>query len=111
MRSLWDFLVKYWLETLFGLIIAGLSAAYTHLAKKFKAEKKKNAAIESGLRGILRIQILDTYDRCVADGRRISVSRKDAVVSIYQSYIALGDGDTDDTIRQLYDELVHMTID
>ena len=106
---MWDFILKYWLEFVFGLIVAGLSAAYAHLAKRFKAEKKKNEAIENGLRGILRIQILDTYDRCVADGNRISVSRKDAVVSIYQSYCALGDS-VDDTIKQLYEEIVHMAI-
>ena len=101
--------MKYWLEFVFGLIVAGLSAAYAHLAKKLKAERMKNQAIENGLRGILRIQILDTYDRCVADGNRISVSRKDAVVSIYQSYCALGDS-VDDTIKQLYEEIVHMAI-
>ena len=104
-----DFIVKYWLEAVFGLIVAGLSGAYAHLARKFKAEKAKNAAIENGLRGILRIQILDTYDRCVAAGKVISVSRKDAVVSIYQSYCALGDT-VDDTIKNLYEEIVHMTI-
>lgn len=106
---MWDFVVKYWLEFVFGLIVAGLSAAYAHLAKKLKAERMKNQAIENGLRGILRIQILDTYDRCLADGGRISVSRKDAVVSIYQSYCALGDS-VDDTIKQLYEEIVHMAI-
>lgn len=108
---MWDFIVKYWLEFAFGLIVTGLSAAYAHLAKKLKAEKAKNAAIENGLRGILRIQILDTYDRCVAEGRTISVSRKDAIVSIYQSYVALGNGETDDTIKALYDDLVKMTIE
>ena len=106
---MWDFVLKYWLEFVFGLIVAGLSAAYAHLAKKLKAERMKNQAIENGLRGILRIQILDTYDRCVADGNRISVSRKDAVVSIYQSYCALGVS-VDDTIKQLYEEIVHMAI-
>lgn len=106
---MWDFVVRYWLEFVFGLIVAGLSAAYAHLAKKLKAERMKNQAIENGLRGILRIQILDTYDRCVADGNRISVSRKDAVVSIYQSYCALGDS-IDDTIKQMYEEIVHMAI-
>ena len=106
---MWDFVVKYWLEFVFGLIVAGLSAAYAHMAKKLKAERMKNKAIENGLRGILRIQILDTYDRCIADGGRISVSRKDAVVSIYQSYCALGDS-VDDTIKQLYEEIVHMAI-
>ena len=107
---MWDFVVRYWVEFLFGAIIAGLGAAYRNLAKKFKAERAKNQAIENGLRGILRIQILDTYDKCVADGKRISVSRKDAIVSIYQSYCALGDH-VDDTIKALYEELVHMTID
>ena len=107
---MWDFILKYWIEFLFGIITASLSAAYAHLAKKFKAERKKNEAIENGLRGILRIQILDTYDRCMADGRKISISRKDAIVSIYQSYTALGDGETDDTIKTLYEELIHMTI-
>jgi oligoendopeptidase F len=106
---MWDFIIKYWLEFVFGLIVTGLSAAYAHLAKRFKAERAKNQAIENGLRGILRIQILDTYDRCVADGNRISISRKDAVVSIYQSYCALGDS-IDDTIKQLYEEIIHMAI-
>lgn len=107
---MWDFIVRYWIEFLFGIIVAGLSAAYGRLEKKFKAEKRKNQAIENGLRGILRIQILDTYDKCVAAGRKISISRKDAIASIYQSYCALGDT-VDDTIKTLYEEIVHMEIE
>lgn len=107
---MWDFVVKYWLEFAFGLVVAGLGAAYGRLEKKFKAEKKKNAAIESGLRGILRIQILDTYDKCLENGKKISVSRKDAIGSIYLSYCALGDT-VDDTIKQLYEEIKLMPIE
>jgi hypothetical protein len=106
----WDFIVRYWLEFVFGIIVAALSAAYGHLAKKFKAERAKNAAIENGLRGILRIQILDTYDKCLSEDRTITVSRKDAIVSIYQSYVALGNGRTDDTIKNLYEEIMQMHI-
>lgn len=110
---MWDFIVKYWLEFVFGLIVASLSAAYAHLAKKFKAERAKNLAIENGLKGILRIEILDTYDKCVANGRKISVSRKDAIGSVYHSYVALCENheDVDDTIKQLYEEIVHMQIE
>ena len=43
---MWEWIGKYWLEALFGAIVAGLSAAYAHLAKKFKTERAKNAAIE-----------------------------------------------------------------
>ena len=110
---MWDFIVKYWIEFVFGLVVAGLSAAYAHLAKKFKAERAKNLAIENGLKGILRIQILDTYDKCVANDRKISVSRKDAIGSVYRSYVALCENheDVDDTIKQLYEEIVHMPIE
>ena len=106
-----DFIMRYWLECIFGVICAALSAGYASLKKKLKAEKAKNAAIENGLRGILRIQILDTYDKCTAEGNTISVSRKDAIVSIYQSYIALGNGEADDTIKNLYNEIMKMHID
>lgn len=107
-----DFILKYWLEFVFGLVVAGLSAAYAHLAKKFKTERAKNLAIENGLKGILRIQILDTYDKCVEAGRTISISRKDAIGSVYRSYVALCESheDVDDTIKQLYEEIVHMPI-
>ena len=109
---MWDFIIKYWVEFVFGLIVAGLSAAYAHLAKKFKAERAKNQAIENGLKGILRIQILDTYDKYVDAGRVISVSRKDAIGSVYRSYVALCESheDVDDTIKQLYEEIIHMPI-
>lgn len=107
-----EFITKYWVEFAFSIIVAGLSAAYARLAKKFKAERAKNQAIENGLKGILRIQILDTYDKCVENGRTISVSRKDAIGSVYRSYVALCESheDVDDTIKQLYEEIVHMTI-
>jgi hypothetical protein len=102
--------MRYWLECIFGVICAALSAGYASLKKKLKTEKAKNAAIETGLRGILRIQILDTYDKCTAEGNTISVSRKDAIVSIYQSYVALGNGEADDTIKNLYNEIMKMHI-
>lgn len=102
-----DWIVKYWLEVLFGLIVAGLGIAYKHLAKMIKTEKQKNQAIENGVRDILRIQILDSYDKCVADGRKITVSRKDAIDSAYQSYHALGGNGT---ITQAHEEIMKMEL-
>lgn len=104
---MWDFIVKYWLEVLFGLIVAGLGWGYRNLAKRFKAEREKNEAIENGLRDILRIQILDSYDKCVENGRKITVSRKDAIDSAYKSYHALGGNGT---ITQAHDEIMKMEL-
>ena len=107
-----EWITKYWIEWVFTLIVAALSAGYARLAKKFKKERAKNQAIESGLKGILRIQIIDTYDKCVANGSKISISRKDAIADVYRSYVALCDTqeEVDDTVKQLYEELIHMPI-
>jgi len=103
---MWDFIAKYWLEFVFGLIVAALSAGYAKISKRLKDEKVRNQAIENGVRDILRMQILDTYDRCKAAGS-ISVSRKDAIDSAYNSYHALGGNGT---ITQVHNELMAMQI-
>lgn len=103
---MWEFVAKYWIEFLFGLIVAALSAGYAKISKRLKDEKKRNEAIENGVRDILRMQILDTYDKCKANGT-ISVSRKDAIDSAYNSYHALGGNGT---ITQVHNELMAMTI-
>lgn len=103
---MWDFIAKYWLEFVFGLIVAALSAGYAKISKRLKEEKVRNTAIENGVRDILRMQILDTYDRCKAAGS-ISVSRKDAIDSAYTSYHALGGNGT---ITQVHNELMAMQI-
>jgi hypothetical protein len=104
---MWEFVVKYWLEFVFGIIVAGLSAGYARLTKRLKAERAKNQAIENGLRDILRIQILDSYEKCVSAGNVITVSRKDAIDSAYNSYHALGGNGT---ITQVHEEIMHMRI-
>lgn len=103
---MWEFVAKYWIEFLFGLIVAALSAGYAKISKRLKDEKKRNEAIENGVRDILRMQILDTYDKCKANGT-ISVSRKDAIDSAYNSYHALGGNGT---ITQVHNELMAMQI-
>ena len=101
-----EFIMKYWLECVFGLIVTGLTAGVTRINKKLKEERVRNQAIENGVRDILRMQILDTYERCKAAGE-ISVSRKDAIDSAYKSYHALGGNGT---ITQVHNELMGMPI-
>lgn len=105
---MWDWFAKYWLETLFGIIVAGLSGAYAKLAQKFKVERAKNLAIENGLREMMRVQILDIYDQCIHQDNKISISKKDAVDSLFKSYVALG-GDNG-TVQNIHDLIMHMEI-
>ena len=103
---MWEWLIKYWLEVLFGLVTAGIGIALRRISKALQKEKLRNQAIEDGVRDILRMQILDTYEKCTQAGK-ISVSRKDAIDSAYRSYHALGGNGT---ITQVHNEIMEMPI-
>ncbi len=103
---MWEFVAKYWIEFFFGIVAAALTAGYTRISKRLREEKVRNTAIENGVRDILRMQILDTYERCKVAGT-ITVSRKDAIDSAYNSYHALGGNGT---ITQVHNELMGMPI-
>ena len=75
--------------------------------RRAEEDRQRSLAIENGLRDVLRIQILDTYDKCVQNGRTITVSRKDAIDSAYRSYHALGGNGT---ITQAHEEIMEMQI-
>ena len=106
-----EWFYKYWLEVAFGLVTTAIGAGYVRLRKVLKKEREKNIAIENGLKGILRINIIDTYDKCVSDGF-ITISRKDAIADVYRSYTALcaSQEEVDDTITQMYEELRHLPV-
>lgn len=103
---MWEWLVKYWLEVLFGLVVTGIGLVQRRLSKRMKEERKRNEAIENGVRDMLRLTILDNYERCKSAGI-ISVARKDAVDSAYQSYHALGGNGT---ITRVHEEIMAMPI-
>ena len=103
---MWEFLVKYWLEVLFGCITTGVSIALRRISKKLEKERIRSQAIEDGVRDVLRLQILDVYEKCKQEGK-ISVSRKDAIDSAYSSYHALGGNGT---ITQVHNEIMEMPI-
>ena len=101
-----EWLAKYWLEVAFGLIVTGFGIVLKKFGTKLKEEKARSQAIESGVRDMLRLTILDNYERCKQAGV-ISVSRKDAIDSAYNSYHALGGNGT---ITQVHTEIMAMPI-
>ena len=39
-----EFIAKYWMQWVFGIVAGGLTAAYRSLSKKIKAQKEENQA-------------------------------------------------------------------
>jgi len=101
-----EWIAKYWLEVLFGLVSAGFGIVSRRLSKRLNEEKARNEAIENGVRDMLRLTILDNYERCKQAGV-ISVARKDAVDSAYKSYHALGGNGT---VTQAHSEIMALPI-
>ena len=101
-----EWLFKYWLEVLFGLVTAGFGIISRSLSKKMERQRARSEAIENGVRDMLRLTILDNYERCKSAGY-ISVSRKDALDHAYQSYHELGGNGT---ITQIHTEIMAMPI-
>lgn len=77
-----EFIVKYWAQWLFGIVAAGLTAAYRNLSKKIKAQKEENKAIKNGLLAILHDRLYQACTHYIEKGY------------IYKSYHALGGNGT-----------------
>lgn len=101
-----EWLFKYWLEVLFGGVLTALGVIARNLNKKLKKEQERNQAIENGVRDMLRLTILDNYEKCKTAGV-ISVSRKEAIDSAYNSYHLLGGNGV---ITQVHKEIMEMPI-
>ena len=103
---MWEWICKYWVEVGFGLVVTGFGIVLKSIGRQMKVEKTRNQAIENGGRDMLRLTILDNYERCKQAGK-ISVARKDAVDSAYKSYHALGGNGT---ITRVHEEIMEMPI-
>lgn len=103
---MWEWICKYWVEVGFGLVVTGFGIVLKSIGRQMKSEKVRNQAIENGVRDMLRLTILDNYERCKQEGK-ISVARKDAIDSAYNSYHALGGNGT---ITRVHEEIMEMPI-
>lgn len=96
MIELPEWIVKYWIEWLFGLIIAGLGFVIKSLHKKLKDEKEQreneNKALRDGMKSLLRRQILIDCEKAQTLGFCDSTT-KGTIQSMYDAYHALGGND------------------
>lgn len=92
-----EFIVKYWLEVLFGLIMAGLTLAYRKLA----ARVRRQEAVELGIQALLRDRMIRAYNHYTEKGY-CPIYARENVEELYQRYHDLGGNGT---ITGLVDKL------
>lgn len=110
-----EWIAEYWLEALFGLVLAGLSAGYKNLAAKFRKareaeaaaiakQQEESAAVKGGMRAILRDRIIQAYNHYVHEKGSCPIFARDSTQAMYEAYHALGgNGMVDDLMEDLLD--------
>ena len=92
-----EFIIKYWLEFIFGLAIAGLSFCIKTLQKKLK----KQEAIQQGLLAILHDRLLQECNQYLSQGY-IPLDKAEEILDnlkiIYDAYHSLGGNGTGTSI-------------
>lgn len=84
-----DFIVKYWLEVLFGLIVSGMAL----FCKKISKRMKRQESVELGMQALLRASIIDNYNR-YTEKEYCPIYALENVEEIYNCYHASGGNGT-----------------
>lgn len=96
-----DFVVKYAVEAVGGIIIAGLGVAYKCLSQKVQKQIIDQKALRDGTLALLRSEIIRNYD--TYRGRQwIPIYAMENVCALYSAYHELGGNGT---ITKLVEEL------
>jgi len=103
---LWDFVVKYWVEFIFGIIAAGLIAGYKRLAGRVQHDKETEKAIADGMKYLLMFKLREEGEKYLTDGK-CSTEHKHEFEKVYNAYHALGGNGT---ITALKDKVLQLPI-
>lgn len=88
-----EWVTKYWVEWLFGLLIAILTALVKRISTRLKREQAENEALRNGMKSLLRAQIIENCERAGRDGW-CGPRMRDTINDLYASYHALGGNGT-----------------
>lgn len=92
-----EFILKYWLQVVFGLLITGLGVAY----KKIHCLVSDQKSLREGTQALLRNEIIRSYDKYKERGW-IPIYALDNVLAMYEAYHALkGNGTVTGLVKEL----------
>lgn len=95
-----DWITKYWVEWLFGIVAAALTVIVKRISGRLKKEQAENKALRNGMKSLLKAQILASCERAMTDGW-CGPQLRDAINDMYASYTALeGNGTVPGAVRQ-----------
>lgn len=88
-----EWIVKYWAEWLFSIVVAALAVAYKRLASKVKAQQEERKALKEGVLAILHDRLYQSCRYYIKQGW-VDVEGLKNIEYLYKSYHALGGNGT-----------------
>lgn len=84
-----EFVVKYWLETLFGVIVSVMG----WMLKKMNKKMNEQEAIRAGVQALLKNAIVEKYEKSMDDGY-CPIHVRDSIMAMAKEYYNLGGNGT-----------------
>lgn len=91
--ALYEFVFRYWIETLFGAIVVLLGVGYKLLTKQIKRMVEEQKAVKLGTRATLRYDIITVHNRYIEKGH-CPIYWQEVVEDMHKQYAALGGNGT-----------------
>lgn len=101
-----EFITKYWIEVLFGIVCSTFAYGFKIISKKFKQQTERQKAVEQGVQALLRNELIRRYREYETKGE-ISILDKENVEHMFKEYKNLGGNGT---VAKMYDEILELPI-
>ena len=101
-----EFIIKYWLETCFGLVLGIFTFLFKHLMSKQKKTTERQKAVENGVQALLRNELVRRYREYESKGE-ISILDKENIEHMFKEYKNLGGNGT---VAKMYEEILSLPI-
>jgi hypothetical protein len=104
MDAFLEYIGEHWLEWVFAVCLAILTAAWRAVSARIKVEHEKNEAIAEGVQSLLRESIVTNYNRYLDKGY-CPIYAKESLKKVYCAYHDLGGNDV---ATSLYKKILEM---
>lgn len=101
-----EFIIEYWLEIAFGVVVSAVSFMIKSLYSNYKKITSKQKAIEKGVQALLRNELIRRYREYEEKGA-ITIIDKENIEHMYNEYKNLGGNGT---VAKMYDDLMNLEI-
>jgi len=84
-----EFIIKYWVESLFGVALTLMGWALQRINAQYRKEKTIHDAITNGMKALLRTEIIKTINH-YADDKALPFYARENLHDLYDQYRKLG---------------------